>query len=182
MFLINSDRKYCASTPSNAENLGRSESLKDKGDLSNSSEGDTADSEMVFSKKKIDYSLSYWLLMICLLLIIVGSTVFIFFTKGSGNKRPIYYISILLETLNQNWLQNIIILLLAPRCPGDLVYSECHSRCPPQCNNSEPGFCTYDCVSGCGCSSDLYRSGNKCYKKNDCPKSPGMTSTTSVPC
>jgi len=60
----------------------------------------------------------------------------------------------------------------APRCPGDLVYSECHSRCPPQCNNSGPDFCTADCVSGCGCSSGLYRSGNKCYKKNDCPKSP----------
>ena len=75
-----------------------------------------------------------------------------------------------------------MIFHLAPRCPGDLVYSECHSRCPPQCNNSGPDFCTTDCVSGCGCSSGLYRSGNKCYKKNDCPKSPGMTSKTTVPC
>jgi len=138
--------------PTNTESLVRTESMKYEGDLSNSNKGDTADLKMVFSKKKIDYSLSYWLLMICLLLIIVGSAVFIFFTKHSGTK-----------------------------CPGDLVYSECHSRCPPQCNNPESGFCTADCVSGCGCSSGLYRNGNKCYKKNDCPKSPGMVSKTSVP-
>ena len=96
MLLSPSNRKDCAAMPSNTESLVRNESMKNKGDLSDSNKGDTADLKMVHSKKKIDYSLSYWLLMICLLLIIVGSTVFIFFTKGSGNKRPIYYISILL--------------------------------------------------------------------------------------
>ena len=80
------------------------------------------------------------------------------------------------ETLKQKLVKTITIFHLAPRCPGDLVYSECHSRCPPQCNKSGPDFCTTDCVAGCGCSSGLYRSGNKCYKKNDCPKSPGMMS------
>ena len=62
---------------------------------------------------------------------------------------------------------------LAPKCPGDLVYSTCHSRCPPQCNNSGPDFCAMDCVAGCGCSPGLFRDGDRCYKKNDCPQTQG---------
>ena len=97
MLLSHSNRNDHASMPSNTESLLGSDSMKNKSDLSESNQGNTEDLKMVSSKKKIDYSLYYWLLMICFLLIIVGSAVFIFFTKGSGKKAPVYYISILLE-------------------------------------------------------------------------------------
>ena len=97
MLLSPSNRKDCAAMPSNTENLVRNESMKNKGDLSDSNKGDTADLKMVHSKKKIDYSMSYWLLMICLLLIIVASAVFVFFTKGLGNKRQVFNIFNLLQ-------------------------------------------------------------------------------------
>ena len=89
MSLSHSNSKDYASMPSNTENLVRSESMKNKSDLSESNQGNTSDLKMVFSKKKIDHSMSYWLFMICFLLIIVGSAVFIFFTKDSGNKAPL---------------------------------------------------------------------------------------------
>ena len=93
MSLSHSNSKDYASMPSNTENLVRSESMKNKSDLSESNQGNTSDLKMVFSKKKIDYSLSYWPLMICFLLIIIGFAVFVFFTMGSGNKRLLCYIS-----------------------------------------------------------------------------------------
>ena len=91
MSLSHSNLKDYASMPSNTENLLRSETMKNKSDLSESNQGNTADLKIVFSKKKIDYSLSYWLLMICLLLIIIGSAVFIFFTKDSGNNTSVLH-------------------------------------------------------------------------------------------
>ena len=62
---------------------------------------------------------------------------------------------------------------LAPKCPGDLVYSNCHSACPPYCNVARPDACITVCVPGCECPAGLYRDGEKCYKKSDCPSSPG---------
>ena len=88
MLLSHSNRKDHASIPSNTESLLRSDSIKDKPDFSESNQGNIADLKTLVSKKKINYSLSYWLLMICLLLMIIGSAVFIFFTKGLGNKTP----------------------------------------------------------------------------------------------
>ena len=93
MLLSHSNRKDHASIPSNTESLLRSDSIKDKPDFSESNQGNTSDLKMVFSKKKIDYLLLYWLLMICFLLIIIGFAVFVFFTMGSGNIRPLCYIS-----------------------------------------------------------------------------------------
>ena len=97
MLSSHSNRNDHASMLSDTESLVQSESLKNKNDLSESNQGNTADLKMVSSKKKIDYSLYYWLLMICFLLIIVGSAVFIFFTKGSGNKTQVCYSFILPE-------------------------------------------------------------------------------------
>ena len=97
MLLSHSNRNDHASMLFDTESLVQSESLKNKNDLSESNQGNTADLKMVSSKKKIDFSHFYWLLMICFLLIIVGSAVFIFFTKDSGNKTTVYCSFILLE-------------------------------------------------------------------------------------
>ena len=59
---------------------------------------------------------------------------------------------------------------LAPTCPGDLVYDRCHSACPRQCNMTEPGICAPVCNPGCECPHGLYRSEDRCYEKEDCPK------------
>ena len=97
MLLSHSKRKDHASMPSNTESLLPSESMKDKSDFSESSQGNIASLKTVVSKKKMNYSLCYWLLMICFLLVIVGSAVFIFYSKGSGNKAANCYRFILLE-------------------------------------------------------------------------------------
>ena len=89
MRIGHSNRKDNASVSSNTGNHVQSESLKNEGDLSELDQGNTADLKMVFSKKKIDYSLTYWLLVICFFLILFGSAVLIFFTKSSGNKRSL---------------------------------------------------------------------------------------------
>ena len=60
--------------------------------------------------------------------------------------------------------------LLAPTCPGDLVYDRCHSACPRQCNMTEPGICAPVCNPGCECPHGLYRNEDRCYEKQDCPK------------
>ena len=72
----------------------------------------------------------------------------------------------------------VIYHYLAPKCPGDLVYSNCHSACPLHCNEPEPEKCITVCVAGCDCPSGLYRDRDRCYKKDDCPPSPGTTSKT----
>ena len=91
MLLSNSNRNNHASMTSSTESLVGSDGMKNKSDFSDLDQGNTADLKMVFEKKKIDYLLYYWLLMIGFLLILVGSAVFIFFTQGSGNKAPVCY-------------------------------------------------------------------------------------------
>jgi len=58
------------------------------------------------------------------------------------------------------------------KCPGDLVYSNCHSACPLHCNEPEPEKCITVCIAGCECLSGLYRDGYRCYIKDNCPSSP----------
>ena len=58
------------------------------------------------------------------------------------------------------------------------MYSNCHSACPSYCNVAAPDACIAVCVSGCECPSGLYRAGDKCYKKNDCPLPPGNSLKT----
>ena len=101
MLLSHSNHKDHASIPSNTESLLRSDSIKDKPDFSESNQSNIASLKTMVSKKKINYSLCYWLLMICFLLVIVGSAVFIFYSKGSGNKAPICYGFILQEYDNK---------------------------------------------------------------------------------
>ena len=71
-----------------------------------------------------------------------------------------------------------MILYLAPKCTGDLVYSNCHSACPPQCGTLRQEVCAAVCVAGCECPSGLYRNGDRCYKKKDCPLLSGITLKT----
>jgi len=59
----------------------KSEGLKSKSDLLEIDQGNTADLKMVVTKKKTEYSLFCSLLVICPLLILIGSTVFIFFHR-----------------------------------------------------------------------------------------------------
>ena len=92
MLLSHSNSKDEASTSSNFGIPFRRESLENETNLLELDQGNTADLKMVVSKKKIDYSLSCWLLMTCLLLIIIGSAVSIFYTKGSGNKISLHRI------------------------------------------------------------------------------------------
>ena len=92
MLLSHSNRKDDASTSSNIGIPVRRESLENETDSLELDQGNTADLKMVVSKKKIGYSLSYGLLMICLLLIIIGSAVFIFYTKDPGNKTSLLHI------------------------------------------------------------------------------------------
>ena len=87
--------------------------------------------------------------------------------KRFGN----YYVSVQPE-------YKVIFHYLDPKCPGDLVYSNCHSACPLHCNEPEPEKCITLCVPGCGCPSGLYRDGDRCYKKDDCPISPDSTLKT----
>ena len=67
---------------------------------------------------------------------------------------------------------------LDSKCPGDLVYSNCHSACPLHCNEPEPEKCITVCIAGCECLSGLYRDGYRCYIKDNCPSSPDSTSKT----
>ena len=87
MLLSHSHRKDYAPTSLNTGSHIRSESMKNKSDLTELDPGSTADLKMVISTKKIDHSLFYWMIIICFLMMLFGSGVFIFFTKGSGNKR-----------------------------------------------------------------------------------------------
>ena len=91
MLLSHSNRNDHASMPANTESVAGRDSMKNKSDLSKLNQDNTADLNMVFSKKKVDCFLYYWILMICFLLIIVGSAVFIFFTKGSGNNTSVLH-------------------------------------------------------------------------------------------
>ena len=54
-------------------------------------------------------------------------------------------------------------------CTGDLVLKSCGTACEKTCGKPEPMFCTMQCVSGCQCPDDLWRDGDKCVKKEDCP-------------
>jgi len=147
MLFSQSNYKDYTSMPSNTENLVRSESMKNEGDLSNLNKCDTADLKTVVSKKKMDYSRSYWLLMVCFLLILIGSTVFVFYTQGSA---------VPLET----------------ECSGDLVFDKCYGDCQFKCGDGDTKACSMICAPGCTCPSGLYRYGDKCFKKEDCPPTP----------
>ena len=92
MLLSHSNRKDDASTSSNIGIPVRRESLENETNSLELDQGNTAPMKMVVSKKKIVYLLSCGLLMICLLFIIIGSAVFIFCTKGSGNKTSLLHI------------------------------------------------------------------------------------------
>ena len=70
----------------------------------------------------------------------------------------------------------VICHYLAPRCTGDLVFSKCHSACPLRCNKLKLGSCIKMCIPGCECPSGLYKDGDRCYKKNDCPRYHGNLS------
>ena len=48
------------------------------------------------------------------------------------------------------------------------------------CNEPEPEKCITVCVAGCECPSGLYRDHDRCYKKDDCPTSPGTTLKTEL--
>ena len=97
MLLNHSNRNDHSSICSNSGNHVRSESLKNKGDFSESHQRIDVDLKMTFLKKKFEHSLCYWLTAICVLLLLFGSAVFIFFTKISGNKMPLRYILILVQ-------------------------------------------------------------------------------------
>ena len=70
----------------------QNEGLKSNSDLLEIDQGNTADLKMVVTKKKTEYSLFCSLLVICPLLILIGSTVFIFFHRlHSGNNTSLLH-------------------------------------------------------------------------------------------
>ena len=65
------------------------------------------------------------------------------------------------------------LLNVVPKCPGDLVYSNCHGACENVCGEKEVTICTKQCVSKCACPHGLYRSsknGTRCFEREKCPK------------
>ena len=50
------------------------------------------------------------------------------------------------------------------------MHDECHTACPLMCGEEEPMICTYNCIIGCGCPSDLYQTyDGECVEKENCP-------------
>ncbi|KAM5303201.1 LOW QUALITY PROTEIN: SCO-spondin-like [Glossophaga mutica] len=56
-------------------------------------------------------------------------------------------------------------------CPGDQLYSDCASACPPSCSAGDgaEGSCGEECVSSCECPSGLPRDGALCVPAARCP-------------
>ncbi|MBN3303033.1 SSPO protein, partial [Amia calva] len=57
-------------------------------------------------------------------------------------------------------------------CPGEQVYSDCVSSCPPSCASQHPpeaGQCREECVGGCECPPGLLLEGGGCVQREECP-------------
>lgn len=57
-------------------------------------------------------------------------------------------------------------------CPGDQLYSNCASACPPSCSAGDEGAegsCREECVSGCECPPRLYPDCILCVPAARCP-------------
>ena len=57
-----------------------------------------------------------------------------------------------------------------PTCPNNQVYNVCHTACPNICGEETSKICTFNCVAGCGCPPDLFKTKDgRCVKNEDCP-------------
>ena len=52
------------------------------------------------------------------------------------------------------------------------MFDKCGGDCEFKCGDGDTIPCLMICVPGCQCPSGLYRNGNKCFKKEDCPPMP----------
>ncbi|XP_071504940.1 zonadhesin-like [Diadema antillarum] len=46
---------------------------------------------------------------------------------------------------------------------------ECGTACEPSCENPDPQFCTFQCISGCFCEEGQVKNGDECIMLEDCP-------------
>ncbi|XP_072167120.1 zonadhesin-like [Diadema setosum] len=54
-------------------------------------------------------------------------------------------------------------------CPAGQRYMECGTACEPSCENPDPQFCTFQCMSGCFCEEGQVKNGDECIMLEDCP-------------
>ena len=52
------------------------------------------------------------------------------------------------------------------------MFDKCGGDCHFNCGDGDTKACSMVCVPGCKCPWGLYRNGDKCFKKEDCPLTP----------
>ena len=52
------------------------------------------------------------------------------------------------------------------------MFDKCFGDCHFKCGDGDSIPCSSKCGPGCMCPSGLYRKGDKCFKKEDCPPTP----------